>query len=81
MTNALRNASATSSFSPLGVTKTQTRRHTTGTHLRSAVGMHPYEDFGLVCHECSTVTIFSSDASHPLACSRCGHGLRAPLTG
>ncbi len=30
------------------------------------------DDFGLVCQECGTVTIFDGRASHPRRCSRCG---------
>jgi hypothetical protein len=35
------------------------------------------EDFGLVCHQCATVTIFSSGAAHPRCCSRCAAVLDA----
>jgi hypothetical protein len=80
MTNALRTAPDSPFTSPRSVHKTHTRR-VSGTQLRGAVSMHAMEDFGLVCHACATVTIFSADASHPLACSRCGNGLRAPLAG
>lgn len=81
MNNALRHAPEAPFSSHRGVHKTEPRRQKSGTQLRSAMSLHTSEDFGLVCHACSIVTIFSSDASHPLACARCGSGLRAPLAG
>ncbi len=80
MNNVLRNDSDAPFSSIRGVHKTHERPRS-GTHLRTSPSAYPADDFGLVCHACSTVTIFSADASHPLACSRCGNGLRAPLAG
>lgn len=80
MSNALRDDHQAPFPSIRGVHKTHERPRT-GSRLRASRASYLADDFGLVCHACSTVTIFSADASHPLACSRCGNGLRAPLAG